>query len=481
MPRELRSRSAGAVAGEGMARRSDETGRHSERAAARAGESEWAHEISEDVPAAPTATAAAVLGAEADPASGPPAVILDDGDLDDVVALVSEMTPEPVRILAKDLDQIDRLPQASRAFLTTARLAMELRLPPSGGPPECVAIAVAEDESQTVTASLRRLGFDYVVRRPVHPEALRLLLLQALFRGNDKRVGDRAALGCEVTWRIGWKRGRGIASEISSRGCRLLAREAVEMGSRISLRIPERAAGGKSLTLRGRVFRRDPGTSRLGADGASLAVLFEGLSAKTQGRLDELVLELSHGPVALEREAGERPPRPPEPPREGRVITLSGDVEHEPAAPEEPPGVRPGQRAPFSPIERRREPRGVLNREVVALDAQAHRVTHTLLGSDLSRSGMRVEPHPALSVGERLRVGLYDATSPDPLIVEASVARDDGERGLVLLFDRTDAAIRAALERVVAALPAVQSLGGERESERVFLSEILLTEEMDSE
>ena len=43
-------------------------------------------------------------------------------------------------------------------------------------------IAVVTEDSNTLRSMLRRIGFDLLVRRPVHPYALKLLLARALYR-----------------------------------------------------------------------------------------------------------------------------------------------------------------------------------------------------------------------------------------------------------------------------------------------------------
>ena len=46
----------------------------------------------------------------------------------------------------------------------------------------------------------------------------------------------------------------------------------------------------------------------------------------------------------------------------------------------------------------------------------------------------------------------------EPIAVWATVSRDDGEQGLVLMFDATEPSVAQHLEALVANLPAVESL-----------------------
>jgi hypothetical protein len=93
---------------------------------------------------------------------------------------------------------------------------------------------------------------------------------------------------------------------------------------------------------------------------------------------------------------------------------------------------------------------------VVAEAAAAmHRM---LLGRDVSVGGMRVDSHPDLKVGARLRLALFDTAREAPLVVDAAVARDDGKGGTALHFLDVTPELAARLEALVAALPPVERL-----------------------
>ena len=98
------------------------------------------------------------------------------------------------------------------------------------------------------------------------------------------------------------------------------------------------------------------------------------------------------------------------------------------------PRARPPTATPTSGIERRKQPRAQYSNRVVAAaaDGSLHRV---LIGRDLSAGGMRVDRQKDLGVGSTLRIALYDPTRETPVVVMATVLRDDGEHGLALRFD----------------------------------------------
>ncbi len=380
------------------------------------------------------------------------AILLDDGELDDVFAILQDLGANPILHRRCDAAGFRGWASPPRLFVASARSALFLRLPPNAAAEDVVTVAVAEAQSQLLVTMLRRLGFQYVVRRPVHPEALRLLLLRALYRDANHRGETRVPFGCEVPWRIGWKTRRGTLVELSSSGCRLLSPVAVEPASRVSLRIPAELAGGRDLSLGGRVvrFERQGKADKRGE--VVLAIAFEGLRPRTQERLDALLAAKEAVPLTL--------------PRKARAI---GPTSARPGAPPSLAVARePGAN------ERRLHRRAVFDREVVVLAAGEERVKQVLVGRDLSVGGVRVDAHPGLAVGDRLRVALYDATAIAPLVVEAGVVREDGERGVVLGFLEPEPKTLRRLRQIVAQLPAVEDLRPrESRSRGVVLAEIL--------
>ena len=126
--------------------------------------------------------------------------------------------------------------------------------------------------------------------------------------------------------------------------------------------------------------------------------------------------------------------------------------------------------------DRRRETRGAYSQTIPAFGERALRV---LVGRDLSVSGMRVQSQPELWVGDRLQLAVYGEASMSPMLIWGRVDRSDGDRGVVIRFETLDPSAQARLERLVASLPAVESLqDSEAEAMGTVLSEILLTDEI---
>lgn len=339
------------------------------------------------------------------PNATPRALLVHDGELADVRALLGELGVavfEARRADGADLRQPWDLLVATPQLIPGAI---------SGRPaPAATRIAVLPHESRTLASRLRRGDVDYVVRRPVHPDALRLLLLGALYRGPEKRRAPRVSVGTPVRVRVGLRRHPVLLSELSTSGCRLRARVGLRRGQRVSLLLPPGVACGRTLSLPAEVVR-----VTATADGSHEAALAFRPSARAAARLAEIVTRHVGGPCVLP----------------------------EPAAP---------RSAPRTTRERRLAPRRAYPRRVIALGDEAARV---LIGRDLSAGGMRVAPGPELRVGEELRLALHGSGEATPLVLSAQVMRDEGARGYVLQFGALAAHERLYLERLLAGLPAL--------------------------
>jgi hypothetical protein len=411
-------------------------------------------------------------------------LLIDDGELDDVRALLEELETEFVHMRGDDLP--DELQDPRFLLVSTARRAVSLRFvrePKRPRPP--VRIAVCTGSSKTQRNILKRAGFDYLVSRPVHPAALRLLLLRAIYRGQEKREATRFAFGYEVTFRTGFRRRKALLAEVSAVGCRILSGHNISPGSGVTIQLPRELVGGKSLDLRARVVRVDPG-GREGATPGELSIgfRFEELDEETKNRLRGILVERYWGPAMLPDDAavpGRTPAqRDPAPPLE---VTPQPDSQTDPQAqPELAPESEAGEpetgpTVVSGPEElkraTRRHPRAAYDREVIAICPEATRV---LVGLDLSPGGMRVEPHPRLTVGGRVRLAIYATGEEDPFVVEAHVMRDDGELGLALRFDWMDHDAEERLTHLLGTLPSIESLGPS-EAKPLVLTELVPDDE----
>lgn len=374
-------------------------------------------------------------------------VVLDDGELDDVVA-VCRAVGAPVTVIRGSAAA--EIPLARRLLVATARRAQALAQAAlrdrgeadwtgacragtardDAGPFERPAsLVVTSEDSPAVRGLLREAGFDILVRRPVHPTLLRLLVERSLYRGPERRRAARIPLGDAVTYSTGTQRRNAVVTDLSERGARLVSRYGARRGMHLRLELAGAAADGGVLVLEGRVLR-----SRSAGEGA---------------RADEIAIALEFEPLAPDvREA-----------LQGFLRLRAAAAEAGGAAAPHAPR-RPGASAPRSdrrPHERRRHERVSFERGTVALGDGDGPV---LLGRDLSRGGVRLEAHPSLVVGACVRLAIFGRSDARPVEVDAVVVRNDGDEGVALRFDSAPRAVADALDALVAALPPVEALGG---------------------
>ena len=373
-------------------------------------------------------------------------LLLHDGELADVCALMGQLGLKFTerRGSPKPEDEV----RGWALVVSTPRRLLELEVGATGSQP--VRIAILDKDSNTLRSMLQRAGINLIVRRPVHPAALRLLLLHSLYRGPEKRRALRVSIGAPVRYRAGLRRRSGIMADLSLTGCRLLSTHPVERGRSLRLSIPAELAGKKGFTLTGTVLRT--GASELPGVTAS-AIAFRKLPPKVRDRLRSTVAAHITGPAMLP---------------EGEVLAPLSSVAEVAEATRGEPAGRP---AAAEQRLRRRNPRRPCGGEhVIALGVAAARV---LIGCDISLEGMRVDPHPDLSVGDELKIALHVRAREKALVVLARVTRDDGEQGLVLRFSDLSQSGRAYLRNVISFLPILAVREEGEEGAAIIISEIL--------
>ncbi len=382
------------------------------------------------------------------------ALLIHDAELADVQALLEGMGADVRSQRAVDPSDFEGWERPPRLIVASGRNALRLAMGANVEAQGTVPIAVVDSGSHTLCGMLRRQGFRYVVRRPVHPEALRLLLGRALFRGRERRDAARVSLGCEIGLRFQLRRKAATLLELSRTGCRVLGEDWVEPGDHLSLRVPSEITGNRPLTLPGRVVRSER-QRRGGADSrVAVALRFDRLGDVARARLEALIAAHTLGPARL--------------PWRG-VSPAAGEARSTGAAPSAAatlaaPAPATAAGAPLAQgreADRRGGRRSLHRREVVALESDLSRVRHALLGIDLSSGGVRVEPHPELALGDRVRIAIYDSAAVAAIVLQGEVERDDGARGVVLRFiDVSDEEARE-IARVLEGKPQIEAPGGE--------------------
>ncbi len=404
----------------------------------------------------------------------PSILLLDDGELDDVRELLAELGPDVCALRGGAIPESVEPPRD--LFIASARRALVANHWASGSGAGPAKLAVVGEDSNTLRQMLRRLGFDFLVRRPVHPEALRLLILHCLFRGEEKRHEPRAAIGREVAYRTGLLRHTAILAELSAKGLRLVASDRLAPGTAVVVQLPGKLGG--PFSVKTHVVRADERTPREGRRSWVLALSVDSEDREGRKRMRELAKALRGGPLALAtpaaRAAGSATPRSAAASEAEPAARSSEPLEAAPGDPDQAPREPERYEEVEGASERRRHRRARFRRSVMAVDEARPRV---LVGRDLSSGGMRLDPVPDLMPGQCLRLAIYGAAREEPFLVRARVVRSDAKDGAALRFEGLDAATSRRVEGLVALLPSVESLrDGEAGSVGTVVSEVLETE-----
>lgn len=238
-------------------------------------------------------------------------------------------------------------------------------------------------------------------------------------------------------------------------GCQLLVRDFVAKGSRIKIRVPDGVAGGRAFTLVGQITR-----SHRGVRETTLGVSFDGLSAKVQERLQD-VLAL-HGPCRLTEEQ------------------LLRESESTASQPRE--DVLDSPQKERRQKERRQKTRAEIRNEVVALEHDSSQIKHVLVSSNLNVDGMHIEPHPSVVMGEQVDLAIYEESERTALILSAVVTRNDERKGWWLRFVGVTPEIHERLTQIVGCYPPIECLDRpDSELGRVVLSQMLVQGESPEE
>jgi len=380
-------------------------------------------------------------------------LLFHDGELGDVRELLGRLGTPFVERRGALLPE-DRERDFGLAIATPQRM-LSIQLDPSRPLP--TQIAICDSDTRSLRNSLRRAGIQLMVRRPVHPAALRAIVLHSLYRGPERRRNVRVSVGAPVRFRSGWRQRPAVLADLSVGGFRLLAPHPVEPGHSIKLIIPAEVSGDRAFSLKARVLRAlvGPGASH------TLTARFEKLRARQIEAVKGVLKAYASGPARFDPE--ELPdlccaPEPAAP----RTSAIRGQAARQPGEP------TPENATPEN-AERRRAPRHAIDRRVIALGDAATRV---LMGRDISLGGMRVNPNPLLKVGDDVRLAIHVGGQDAPLVLTARVHRDDGERGVVLRFHELDREASRLLDLMLESLPIFEP-GGSPAAPGLIVSEIL--------
>ncbi|MEZ4292897.1 MAG: PilZ domain-containing protein [Myxococcota bacterium] len=447
-------------------------------------------------------------------------------ELADFVELLDDLADE-VEVRNDDLPRGDTLDGVALVVLPGTRLAESNAPNLAFWPP---TVAVVDEASKTLLRHLNRVGVKLLLKRPIHPRTLRLLLLHQIYRGPERRGRKRVPIGHPIRVGNGLFKSSATLLDLSIAGARVELANPPAVGSPLGLVLGRELTLARPLKLKAKVVRvirppdaRGKATGEIGVqilDARSHARTLQTIldrfalgPASWEGRIDPNEQSGSTtmsrarsatspsparpapppaptAPVeatparAASPQADETPDPAPAPPAarklppvrrpasaapSQRARSENAPASHPPAssparptatrsaaAPTvaKPPTPTPGAPAPRATEtkqdtpqpERRGSPRVAYDRRIVALDAEAARI---FVGRELSARGMRIEPHGAVATGDVFRLALHGGNDSEPVVVTATVLRDEGEAGLVLGFEPLVATESARLERIL--------------------------------
>lgn len=236
-----------------------------------------------------------VTGCEA--GGRPWALLLDGGDLRDVCRIL-DTARTPLVHLTDGVPTEECWPQ--RLLVASGNKALQLERHPVSPDDDVVTIAVLSRPSRTLAQRVTSLGFDYVIERPVHPEALRRLLLSALYREGERRSEQRFPVGWTIGYRSGWRRRQAVLAELSRWGCSLRIDRAPDLGTRLKVCLPSELTATEPLVVQADVVRSERQHGREGS--AHVSLVFD-RDPKVRARLGPILSRLRSGPPTQKREA----------------------------------------------------------------------------------------------------------------------------------------------------------------------------------
>ncbi|MBW2493977.1 MAG: PilZ domain-containing protein [Deltaproteobacteria bacterium] len=152
-----------------------------------------------------------------------------------------------------------------------------------------------------------------------------------------------------------------------------------------------------------------------------------------------------------------------------RVTPLAAVPEREPEAYVDGTGIPDWEEMAMSG-ERRRHPRRPFPHPVETVPAKDAAESHSVMGVELSVEGMRVVGLPDIEIGSEVRVALHSNAGAEPIALEATVLRDDGD-SVALRFRSVSHELREQIEALMEENPSVHDLQA-GPSERIVMSEV---------
>ncbi len=426
-----------------------------------------------------------------DQADGKVILLQRDREFSEFVAVLTELDVPAMDCLS-GLPTQEEIKGARLVIATAERLL-------DSGPPHLSqwprTLAVIQNPSKTLSTHLSRIGVTMILHRPVHPRALRLLLLHELYRGPEKRERGRTLIGQSVRVGSGLFGTKGMLIDLAPSSARLQLTKALKLASTLRVQLGRELTQGPPLKLKARVVRCSTLPDQSGYE-VGLWILD---ARSNQEAIQSILDRFASGPAnwgpeptdgqsavgsAVDTDSPDQTPKPLTEPKKVPALPAPAAARRPARSQSTKPraqvassrgtrasfeGNAPKPHAPLAssrgtdaslegdtqeietqdvePTERRTQQRVPYDHRVVALDEEAARV---LLACDLSIGGMRIVSKASLPMGSVLRIAVHSGAETEPLVLMSRVIRDDGPDGIVLAFEKLDPRQREVLEKMIA-------------------------------
>jgi hypothetical protein len=362
----------------------------------------------------------------------------------------------PTERCATGLPDEDQLDGVGLVVATAQRLLESAHPHLSSWPP---TIVVVQDISKTLSAHLHRIGVSMILCQPVHPQALRLLLLHSIYRGPERRTRRRTPIGHPVRVGTGLFKSNATLLELSPSGARVEMARMPKLGKALRVQLGKELTLGRPIKLNTKVMRRIEKTENAdrGRPEIGLSILN---GYEHENTIHAILDRHADGPAVWKTSAANVDAKL-DPRHASKIATIEGahgicpvaaTNERKTLGHENMEDAELG--SPIDASERRAQTRIPYNRRIVALDEEAARV---LVGYDLSPGGMRVVSNASIAVDDVLKVALHCGSQTEPLVVMARALRDDPDSGLVLGFESLAEGQREHLEKIIAGSGPIRS------------------------
>ena len=366
--------------------------------------------------------------------TAPSVLIIDDGELNRVQAVLERMPVDWMRCAEPDSGVALELP--SDLIITSGPRSM--RMPALAGSGQPLWVCVYDQDFLPLRERLRDLGVHFLVSGDLAPHAFELFLRQLLNRGDERRKVRRIPLHCDVEIAVGRERTMARLLELSRESCVLSARRAFGSGEQVSVRLPAEHTGDEDLKISGSVVRATLTAGGGDPQSTTAVVCFDTAEPRAIAHLQDLL--------------------------SGHVLgTQVTPLRAEPCAPPPTEPVEPwlsnhGFEDDADQVERRGAARHPYARRVDAIRWQGEAQPLALLARDLSLTGLCIVSPSPIPLRSQIGLALYGRTREEPLFVRAAVVRRDGDE-VGLRFVNLSSGQVSALERLLALAPAVVELG----------------------